>query len=273
MSNRLRMILDNLHDPATLTATSEALPVAHTQRTGRAYVWRSADLADQVITATLATPAFLEALVIYRHNLSATATVRVELLDDTTVVHDTGAVTVSGLIALGDFRFGVDPWGATLTDDLPIKQAPFWFSSTAVTGYRVTISDPDNLDGVMEIGRIIAGQVVTPQFNASYGVALEWQDASEHRRSEGNSLRTLGGGIARRLSFDLAYMDATGRATLSRAFLQGGKAGDVYVSLYPETGGLDEAEHAFLARRAGNYAHTHDFFNNWRADALTFVEV
>ncbi|QFT84990.1 hypothetical protein FIU88_08375 [Halomonas sp. THAF12] len=272
MTNTLRMIVDNLHDTTTLTATSEALAVAYTQRTGRAYVWRSADLADQVITATLPTPAFIDALVIYRHNLSATATVRLELLNEGSVVYDTGAVIVSGLVALGDFRFGVDPWGATLTDDLPIQQAPFWFPATAITGYRLTISDPENLDGVMEVGRIIAGTTVIPQFNASYGVELEWQDAAEHRRSEGGSLRTLGGGLARRLAFDLDYMDANGRATLTRAFLRGGKGRDVYVSMYPEAGGLEEAEHAFLARRQDNYGHRHDFFANWRS-SLTLVEV
>ncbi|SDF72924.1 hypothetical protein SAMN05216571_101419 [Onishia taeanensis] len=272
MSKNLRMIVDNLHDTATLTATSEALAVENTQRTGRAYPWRSTDLAEQVITATLPTPNFIDALVLYRHNLSSTSTVRLELLNAGEVVYDTGAVTVSGLIPLGDFRFGVDPWGATLTRDLPIKQAPFWFPATAITGYRLTFNDPDNLDGVMEVGRIITGQVVSPQFNASYGVELEWKEAAEHIRSEGGSLRTLGGGIARRLSFNLDFMDARGRATLTRAFLRGGKGRDIYVSLYPEAGGLEEAEHAFVGRREGNYGHQHNFYANWRS-SYTLVEV
>lgn len=270
--NKLRMIVDNVHDNATVTATSEALPAAYTQRAGRSYVWRSTDLTEQVLTATLPSPKFVDAIVLYRHNLSSSSRVRVELLNDVDVVHDSGSVNISGLVALGDFRFGVDPWGATLTDKVPIQQAAFWVEATPITGYRVTITDPKNLHDSMEVGRIIAGTTVEPQFNAAYGLSLEWMDFSEHLRSEGNSLRTLGGGIARRLSFDLSYMDTNGRAALSRAFLGKSKGSDVYVSVYPEVGGMQEAEHAFLARRDDSYQHTHNFFSNWQVP-ITFLEV
>lgn len=268
----LRLIINNIHDEALLDATSNALPIDYTQRSERVRVWRSSDASQQVITATLPTPAYLDGVVLYRHNLSAASRVRLELLNGVTVIHDSGSVNISGLIPLGEFRFGADPWGATSTDSIPTQQAAFWINSLLVTGYRLTLDDPQNPDGYMEIGRIISGQVISPRFNASYGLQLEWQDAGEHRRTEGGSLRTIGEGLSRRLPIDLDWLDARDRARFTAAILGSGKRKDVYVSVLPETGGIDEAEYAFLARRENNYAHTHNHFNNWRSQ-LVFLEV
>lgn len=267
----LRLIINNVHDGAILSATSEALPIGNTQRTERVRCWRSTDTAQQVITATLPTPSFLDGVVLYRHNLSSAARVRLELLSNLDVVYDSGSVNVSGLIPLGEFAFGVDPWGATSTDSLPIQQAAFWLPSILATGYRITIEDPDNFDGYFEVGRLVSGQVVSPQFNVSYDLQLEWQDFAEHRRTEGGSLRTIGEGLTRRLPIDLDWMNAADRAMLASAFLRAGKRHDVYVSVLPGAGGFDEAEYAFLARRENNLAHTHNFFNNWRSQII-FVE-
>lgn len=268
----IRFIITNHHDSAYVTATTEALPAAYTQRSERVRTWRSTDASEQVITASLASAAFLEGIVLYRHNLSSSARVRVEVLNGEDVAYDSGEVNVSGLIPLGEFRFGVDPWGATSTGDLPIKQAPFWFRSMAATDYRITINDPDNTDGYIEIGRIIAGPVISPKYNPPYGLQLEWQDFAEHRRTEGMSLRTTGEGIARSLPVDLNFMDRYDREALSSAFLRNGKRSDIYVSVYPEQGGFGEGEHAFLARRENNFAHTHDFFGNWKTQ-IALVEV
>ena len=268
----LRLILNNAHDTAQLAATSNALPIAYTQRSERARPWRSAGTATQVVEATLATPTLLEGLVLYRHNLSAGSRVRLELLNDTGTVYDSGDASVSGVIPLGEFRFGIDPWGATSTDDLPIRQATFWFPATLATGYRLTITDADNPDGYIEIGRIVAGPVIVPTYNASYGLALTWEDFGEHKRTEGLSLRTIGDGEARRLPIDLDHLDASDRAKFTSAFLRGGKRNDVYVSIFPEAGGIDEAEYAFLARRENNYKHTHNRARNWQSQII-LVEV
>ncbi|MCK2042577.1 hypothetical protein KZO83_07730 [Chromohalobacter sp. TMW 2.2308] len=268
----LRFIINNAHDGTLLNATSNALPITNTQRSERVKVWRSTNTSQQVIDATLPTPTYLGAVVLYRHNLSSGSRVRLELLVDNDVIYDSGSVNISGLIPLGEFAIGVDPWGATSTDSIPTQQAAFWLPVLLATRYRITIDDPDNLDGYMEIGRIISGQVISPKFNASYGLTLEWQDAGEHRRTEGGSLRTVGEGLSRRLPIDLDWLDATDRARFTAAILKSGKNRDIYVSVLPEEGGIDEAEYAFLARRENNYAHTHNQFNNWRSQ-LIFLEV
>ncbi|WP_404462889.1 hypothetical protein LG331_09020 [Vreelandella aquamarina] len=263
----LRLIIDNAHDAATLTATSEALPVANTQRSGRSYVWRSNGTGQQVLTGTFDVPRYLSALLVYNHNLTSEGTLRIEYLLEGAVVFDTGPVIAADIIPLGIWQAGIDPWGAQDLTELPSVQYNVWTDSTLVSSYRLTLNDPGNPDGFLQVSRIFAGIPYSPDpdKNASFGVNLEWQEFAEHQRTESGSLRTIGEGVARRLSFDLNHLDSVGLAELGRELLKAGKQQDVYISLYPETGGMKEAEHAFIARRANNYGHTHNYVNNWQA--------
>ncbi|UXZ55834.1 hypothetical protein LOS15_07390 [Halomonas sp. 7T] len=271
MSN-LRLIIDNVHDSAVLTATSEALSIAHTQRSGRSYPWRSVDTSTQVIEGTLASLTYLDAIVLYRHNLSAAATVRIEWLNDVGIVQDTGEQSAAELIPPPLLRLGVDPWGASYNDKIPVAVQPYWITPDFVTRYRITINDPANPDGYIQIGRIIAGLSFSPRYNFSYGVKLEWVEQVEHRRTEGGSLRSIGGGLARRLTLDLNHLSDADRTTLTTELVKRGQGADVFISAYPEQGGIKEIEHTLLARRDANYAHTHDFYNNWQS-SLPFLEV
>lgn len=270
--SNLRMIINNFHDTATLTATSEALPVSYTQESGRSKIWRSVDTATQVINGALFSPNFLSALVVYNHNLTTVGTIRVEYLLQEEVVYDSGDIVASSLIPLGIWRVGVDPWGAQDLTEFPNTHYVIWTDPTLATDYRITIKDPNNPDGYVQVSRIMAGLSYSPDMNASYGVQLEWQEFAEHKRTEGNSLRTVGKGIARVMTFNLDYLEREGLGQLSRELLKTGKQQDVYINLYPEKGGALEAEHAFVARRDNSYAHTHDYFNNWKTQ-LAMVEI
>lgn len=272
MSNNIRMIINNEHDEATLTATSEAMPVAYTQRSGRSYVWRSTDTADQTITASFTTPTYVSGVVVYNHNLTASGVVRVEYLLDGQVVYDSGDVIAANIIPIGTWRAGIDPWGAEDLTELPTVQYNIWTSATLVDGYRITIKDPANPDGYLQVSRIFAGVSYSPQLNPKYGLSLEWQDLSANQRTESGSLRTVGEGTARRLTFDLSYLDNAELTRLSREMLRSGKGQDLYVSVYPGAGGMMEAEHAFVARRASDYAHGHTFYRNWES-SLELQEV
>lgn len=273
-SKNLRLILTNQHDDGFVTATSEALPARYTQVSGRARPWRSTDTSEQVITCDLTDVKYLDAVVLYRHNLSDTATVKVELMNGTKgVVYDSGEVASNETIPLGKFRFGIDPWGATSLGAIPIEQVAFWLPRTPADSYRITINDADNPADYIEVGRIIAGETFSPKYNAAYGLELTWREASEHRRTEGGSLRTIGdGNLSRQLPVNLDFIEKHDRRQLTDELLRIGKRGDIYVSVFPETGGLDEAEYAFLGRRDNDYTHTHDFYGNWKSQ-LTFVEV
>lgn len=274
MSQNLRILVDNVHDDAeTLSATSEALPLAYTQRSGRAYVWRSTTTDQQVLEASFTGSRFVSMVVLYAHNLSTEGEARLELLQAGQVVYDSGSLVLSGVIPLGQWRAGIDPWGSSDISELPIQQFAYWLDMPiGCDAYRITLTDPNNPAGYLEVGRIFAGRHFSPSYNASYGLELTWQEFSENRRTEAGSLRTVGSGIARRLSFSLDYLDDADRRTLTRELLRVGRRNDLYVSVYPERGGLTEFEHAFAARREDDYRHTHDFHNNWAAP-ITLQEV
>lgn len=262
--SNLRLIIDNAHDAATLSATSEAKPVASTQRSGRSYVWRSDSLDEQVLTASFDEARYLSALVIYNHNLSSSGTIKVEFLLDEEVVFDTDDVIVADIIPLGVWRAGIDPWGQQDLTELPHIQYVVWADSTLVDGYRITLNDADNQDGFMQVARIVAGIPYSPEFNPSYGLILAWQEFAENQRTESGSLRTIGEGVARRLTFDLDHLDSAGLGELTRQLLKTGKRQDVYINVFPEQGGMKEAEYAFVARRGGDYDHNHNRALNWQ---------
>ncbi|UTD54911.1 hypothetical protein [Halomonas sp. MS1] len=275
MNENLRIIFDNVHDAATLTATSEAsplLPIENTQRSGRSYVWRSLDTTQQVITGSLDGPLSINGAVIYQHNLTNLAKVRVEYLRRGDVVYDSGELIAAELIPLGEWVAGIDPWGGSQVNSLPNVQLSVWSPSFFVDSYRITIDDPANPDGFIQVQRIAVGDYFSPKFNAAYEPVLDWVDTSEHRKTEGGSLNTVGGSLSRRLTIDLNFLDSSDRSKLTLKALKSGKTSDVFISLYPAKGGIDEAEHEFLARRENNYSHRHKFFNNWK-NQLVFIEV
>lgn len=272
MTEKIRLIINNEHDTATLTATSEATPVEYTQRSGRSYPWRSTDTSEQVIEATLASRQYVSAVVVYNQNLTSTGTIQIEYLRDGSVVYDSGDMIAAELIPLGIWRVGLDAWGAEDLTELPTVQFNVWTEQIPIDGYRITINDAANPDGYIKIDRIIAGVGYSPEYNPAYGLQLEWQDFSENRRTESGSLRTVGSGMARRVSFDLSFMSKNGLQGLSQELLRVGKGRDIYISIYPESLGMLEAEHAFVARRSSNYGHSHSFYNNWES-SLEFEEV
>lgn len=269
----MRLIIDNLHDGATLTATSEALPIAYTQRSGRSYVWRSTDTDDQVITGTLSSVQPLDGLVVYRHNLSPAAMIQWELLSDGDVVYDSGMTTTAYLVTPPNLRVGIDPWGLTYSDALPANQTVRWPGLQFADQYRITISDPGNPDGYIQVGRIVAGFAFSPQYNPAYGLSLTWQEDAEQRRTEGGSLRTItSNGKSRLLNIDLNHLPGGDRTRLTTELVKVGKQGDVFVSVYPEQGGIKELEHSFISRHENDYSHTHNFYANWQSN-LSLAEV
>ena len=273
MSGNLRIIFDNISDTASLTATSEALPIDYVKRAGRSYTWRSTDVGEQTINGTFASPSYINSLAVLRHNISASGTVRIEFLLSGSVVYDSGDVFPSELKPLGEWVVGVDPWGTSSLSLLPTQQFVIWLDNVILAdSYRITINDASNPDGYIQVGRIFAGEYYSPEINAEYGLQLEWQDFGENRRTESGSLRTINTGFARRVSFGLDILSPQEFSRLTLAVARTPKENDIYINIYPEQGGVLEASHAFLAKRESNYQTVNNQFDSF-SNQLTFNEV
>jgi hypothetical protein len=211
--------------------------------------------------------------VLLQHNISIGGSVRIELLLNGNVVYDSGVRLPSEIKPLGEWVVGVDPWGVSSLAKLPTRQFVLWIDPlTLCDSYRITINDPNNPAGFIQVGRIFAGQYYSPEKNPAYGLSLEVEEFVEQIRTESGSLRSVGEGYARAVSFDLEYLNKNGMEELALNLVESGKRSEVYLNVYPEQAGVTEALYAFSAKRRNNFTQQNNFFNNWNP-SLTFEEI
>ncbi|MBB1485889.1 hypothetical protein [Oceanospirillum sediminis] len=272
---QMRILARNLHDVATLTATSEAMPVAYTQRSERPMVWRSANLQKQVLNAVLPHGSYINCIAIARHNLGALGNVQIEILQDSNLVHDSGDIATAMLIPAGVWRAGIDPWGASYNDKLPggASLVLYWLDTPIIAdSYRITMTSSSDND-YFEVGRIFAGLSFSPSVNMSYGLQLEWLETGEHVQTEGGSLRTIGTGDLRRsFTLKLDWLNETDRQKLITELVKNRMNSDLLVCLYPESDGVHILEHTMVCRRINSVRHVHSHYQNWQSE-LSFMEV
>lgn len=250
---------DDVHRLATLTATTEGsgLPIENTQNGYRGYPWRSTSIATHTITGTLATDYQATDLIINKHNLTSAATIQLVLKDGGsggTTQYDSGEVEFTELIELGVFEFGVDPWGGEYSEPWGLKALQLSFTQATFDYYEITIKDGANGDGYLQAGQILLGNSFTPANNFSRGGAvLDYQDGTQLTRTDGGSLRaeTLSE-TYRRLTVSLDWMEPSDRTELISKVGRAGRGVDIFVSAYPNEGGLKEAHYSFVAKRANS---------------------
>lgn len=275
MASNLRILATNLHDTATLTATSEALPITNTQRSERSRVWRSTDLQTQTITATLPTGGYVDCIALARHNLGGAGILSIELFNAGSQIGDTITASTALLIPAGLWRSGVDGWAASYNDQMPAGSplGIHWLDQpVAIDSYRITL-DSGGPDSYMEVGRIFIGLSISPSVNFNWGVGVEWQESGEHIPTEAGSLRTIGGSdLRRKFSLQLDWLSDADRIQLVNQLVSAGLGADLLAALYPEGNEMQQLEHTMVCRREASFSHTHSHFQNWKAP-LAFIEV
>lgn len=272
MSNNIRFVIENAHDKAALTVTSEAQPIKNTQDKVRGRIWRSSSTSNQTITGTLTSGTFANSFVFGRHNLSSSATIKLVLKLSGSSVYDSGDKKIEELIPAGVWRVGIEPYGATYNDKINPQVGSIWFDPVAFDEYEITIKDNTNSDGYIQASRIFLGLSFEPSINMSRGVKLDWIENTEHVRTDGGSLRSDGNqGLYRQLTINLDWLNEADRTALLSNFYNAGKGSDFFVSCYPEVGGMKEIEYSFIAKRKNNLSLTNNLINNWKSQ-LVLVE-
>ncbi|WIX31194.1 hypothetical protein QO259_10115 [Salinicola sp. JS01] len=272
---RLSLVLDNIHDRASLTATSErpGAPVDYTQRNERNRVWRSTGTSTQVIEGTLGAGTYADTVAIIGHNLTSAGTLRIEWLNGSSIIRDSGEIATGEIIPAGVWRAGIDPYQATYNDRLQVPGRLVTFEPAPITGYRITLDDPSNPAGALQVARIVTGLAFRPAFNMSYGVQTTWVDPATHERSAGQTLRTIGGGNPRRrVQFALDWLLPGDRERLIEEIAEIGMIRDVYVDLYPDRTGIERLSGQFVGRLTEGYGDTHDHYRNYTS-TITITEV
>lgn len=272
----IKILAENVHDTAELTATSAALPVDNTQRSERSRVWRSVGDDQQTIDATLDKTGWIDTFAIVRHKMAELDYIRLTFYLGGEVVYGTEWLAMAMFIPAGIWRAGIDAYGATYNELLPSGSqvyVKFFDAPLAIDSYKIEIKGAPK-DGYFEIGRVFVGYSFSPQENYNWGAVVEWGESGEHVPTEAGSLRTIGGTSERRRRFDieLDWLSAADRTNLVTKLVKVGMGGDLLVAMQPDGDGFEQLEHTMVCRREQALSHAHGYPRAWQSK-LGFIEV
>lgn len=254
MSNGLKLIAINQSDLATMTATPAVvatLPASNLQVQPRAAVMRTTSTADQQIKLTWPSAKILSGAALVRHNLTSAATWSMQIYSDaawTTLIYDSGAVLASPAKALGDLTWGVDPLGASAFTGWSYAFSSMYFAPVAAQSVKITLSDAGNPAGYLEASRLFLGAHIEPRYTNSYGIKLGWKENTVTTRTDGGSLRSDPTLPYRTLSLNLDWIVPEDRGVVLDALRYVGKRQDIWITIYPGSGGALERDYSMTAK-------------------------
>lgn len=280
-----RILADDLIRSATLSATpSLTLGANYLKSQARSEVARSSSAADQTITGNFAAASSVSCAVLWRHNLTAAGTWRLELFSATnqggTTLYDSTATDAFTADPLESLISAYDPLGAEMGEfQQPAQHSVLWFSAVTAASFRLTLSDSANPDGYLQASRLMMGAYWEPSQGANYGHQLQWIDDTPQVRTEGGTIRNpRPRGPYRQMSFDFSQLTGADANALARLVARVGKRAEVFVSLYPTWGEQDntylntEYLHAFIGKLSGQHSATRRTWSMW-SDLLVFQEI
>lgn len=251
----MRIISTNEADAAVLSSADFAasLPVGNLQLQGRARVARTVNATgSKVIEGEWPAPKVLSACVLNGHNLTSSATWRLQGWDGAgqtgALVLDSTALPALRRIGWGVFPFGVAPWGSTVFTGWERAFSVLWFAAVAVRSWRLTLADAGNPAGYLQAKRLLLGNYFEPSVNAQYGLQLGWKEDTSQQRTQASTLRSDAGPQYRRLAGNLSHLDEVERARFMELCRQVGMRREIFVSVFPETGSTQERDYALLGK-------------------------
>lgn len=254
MSNARLMVI-NEFDSAELTLSAgtavPTLPPSHLQSYNNSRVMRAASAAFTLLgdfgDITLCT-----GLVLWRHNWTAAATLRVELFagpaQTGALIYDSGIIDALPQNAWTDWDWRVDPLVNSAFQGWSTQYSQLWFGEQFVYSFRITVSDPSNPLGYLDLTRVYMGRHFEPTVNFSWGSQLGFGAQDEQIRTDDGGLFSKDAPLFRKLNFTLDYLDESDRPELTKAIRHVRRSKDWFISLYPGQGGQKELESAFACK-------------------------
>ncbi|ALG67865.1 hypothetical protein [Beggiatoa leptomitoformis] len=123
-----------------------------------------------------------------------------------------------------------------------------FFTETAYDEFIITITDTNNTDSYIDVGRLFIGLALSPQINIEYGYSWGHEDDSEQERTAGNSLQSDNLPTYRTLQFPLNHLRESERATWAASIAYVGKKKQIFVCLFPNTSGKRAVDFAFMGK-------------------------
>lgn len=272
MSN-VRMVIINEFDAGSVTQSTgtsvASLPATNMQFYNNSRVWRSLSVANSVLQGNFPDLKLLSAFVLWRHNLTNAATMRIQLYAEANqsgvVVFDSAELPAVQQITFGDWDWRIQPVVASAFDDWEVRYSQLWFNAVFARSYRITLKDPLNTAGHLDCARIYMGRHFEPSVNFSYG--RQWQLGSNEQqfRTDDGSLFSSNSPTWRTSQFSLDYIDESDRPGLIAALRYAGITRDFFISLYPGQGGQKEVGNSYACKFKTHPVITNSAYNNYKA--------
>lgn len=270
VNKNIRMLIVNDGDDAvvnqTIGSAIPTLPLTNLQRYSNSRIFRSTNINQVQFTYKWVQPRILSGVSLWRHNMSDTATWRVELFEDmamTVLLKDSLVMPAVQQKALGELEFLIDPLVSDVSD-ARFQSSDFWFDDNLIGAMRITLVDVDNSVGHIDVTRIYVGRALQPSVNFSYGHSLGWLSATKKKRTSGGTLYAKKQARPRKTTFTLDWLSEADRPHFFNAINKTGDDTDWYVSMYPEIGGQKEQHYAFACMFTSLPEFTSTFNNNYQ---------
>jgi hypothetical protein len=157
-------------------------------------VARSASLDNVLLDFDLLNAYSMRAFALVNHNLSRSATWRIQLgsAPGGADIYDSGDQLVwrisfdTGVVEWGDANW----WEGRYDDEsvghpfAAIFMAP---ADVAARYVRISLMDPFNPSGYVQLGRVFAGGGVSPAYNMSYGMSDAWESLTQVETTPGGT--------------------------------------------------------------------------------------
>ena len=184
----------NYSDSGTLTVDNAVgtLPITNLQDRQIVKIWRNSQTTAQ-IDMDFGQGRIVDFVALIKHTISQTGKIRYRLSnvsDFSTTEHDSGLIDAWPVVEeFGTLPWGVFSWGGylniTIAAQYTISSFNVLTSPVQARYLRIDISDPDNTDGYLQAGRLIAGPAYKPSINYANGVQFEFVDESRITKSRG----------------------------------------------------------------------------------------
>lgn len=255
VNKNFKLLVDNYYDQATLalstgTEAGEML-LSNTQQYGNEMRFVSTDFNQVVITGNFDIAKLLSGFVLYRHNLSNTATFQLEIFDD---LNQVGVKVYDSLTTPAVQQRNYDEWDWRIEklvsspfDNWAVRFSQLWFAEVFGLSFRITINDPDNEAGEIEVTRIYMGRTFSPSRNFNWGQKTQVKSNSKQVRTDGASLYTKVKKKFRHVTFSAMLSDID-RVAFFNATDHLGKDIDFFITLYPNSNNQQEMESALAGK-------------------------
>lgn len=267
MANNLRILYSNAADTSVITATTTAANfiTSNMQNDIKGSVWRSTSSISNTITLNWSSAQSVNCIILPFTNLSKNSTINISVYNGS---NGTGTLLyTSGTISA--ITYNVPSWDTTYTG----VNAYSYGGGTSVRHYipsttsnvlsiLITIVDTTNVQGYLEISRILCGQYWSPAFNTDFGITLDYVDQSSHSRAQSGNIITDIGPSHKTLSFSLNFMSTSDRNYLIQIMRLNGMRKPIFVSIFPNDTDLEkEYNYQIYGKLSSNPTITHPMYS------------